>query len=79
MSREITVFSTSTSNLKRITTDAATWGALKPILKNEGIDPEGMKGMVKETEGTLENDGAQLPEGPFKLFLTPAKVKSGLN
>lgn len=77
MSRKVSVFSTSTGKLVPIETDARTWGDLRKILEEKGISFSGMKAIVKETEMALEGDNAALPEGEFKLFLTPSKVKSG--
>jgi hypothetical protein len=75
--RTIKVFSTETSVLKEINSSATTWGELQAELKAQGIDPNNMKGMVKESKTTLENTGAVLPTDNFTLFLTPTKVKSG--
>lgn len=77
--RVIKVLSTETSSLKEFTTDVTTWSQLKGILVENGIDPNNMKGMVKETRTTLEHDAAVLPTSDFTLFLTPTKVKSGCN
>lgn len=60
-----------------VATDATTLADLKPILKNRGIDISGMKLLIGETKNELSEDLAQLPEGDFRLYLVPAKTKSG--
>lgn len=78
--RTIIVVSTRGANVRKtITTDANTWGELKPVIEGEGVSVDDMKATVRETKQSLELDGAQLPSGDFTLFLTPGKVKSGNN
>lgn len=75
--RQITVFSMRLGVPKNITSGATTWGELKNELISQGIDPNGMKAIVKDLAITLEADAAQLPEGSFVVMLTPSEVKSG--
>lgn len=87
MNRKIKVYlPKGTSKLKRIETEAETWGQLKLVLSSEGIDLENTKAIVGENLVTLESEDAKLPvglsagdeaNGDFTLFLTPVKVKSG--
>jgi len=58
-------------------TSARTLAELKPLLTERGIDYGSMKLLVGETKNELSEDAAILPEGDFKLFLVPAKTKSG--
>lgn len=75
MAREIKIFSTKTNTLKTVSSDATTWGALKSQISE--LFNEEMVATVVETKNNLLVDDAILPEGPFKLVLTPAKTKSG--
>lgn len=75
--RKIIAFSTATSVFKEIMSAARTWGDLKSAVKDAGIDPTGMKIMIKETKVSIETDASVLPEGEFTLFITSAKIKSG--
>lgn len=60
-----------------IETNVSTLGELKPLLRQREINFDGMKLMVGETRNELSMDEATLPEGDFKLYLMPAKTKSG--
>lgn len=60
-----------------IDTNVSTLGELKPLLNQRDINYSGMKMMVGETRNELSLNEAQLPEGDFKLYLMPAKTKSG--
>lgn len=60
-----------------IETNVATLGELKPILRQREINYDDMKLLVGETKNELSEDVAILPEGDFKLYITPAKTKSG--
>lgn len=75
MARKIVIFSTKTNSSQSIMSDATTWGSLRseiPSLINED-----MIATVLETKNQLVSLEALLPEGEFKLVLTPAKTKSG--
>lgn len=82
----VTVFSTKGKKKSVVSTEATTWGELKKDLTEQGIDTNGVKAIVGETQTTLESSKAVLPKGldirgkitdNFTLFLTPIKVKSG--
>ena len=60
-----------------IETNVTTLAELKPLLSARSIDYSGMKLLVGETKNELSEDVAILPQGDFKLYLTPAKTKSG--
>lgn len=78
MDRIINVFSTQTNDKKEIKgSTATTWGQLKAEVERLGFSTSSMKVIVRESRVTLEDAGAQLPEGSFTLFLMPTKVKSG--
>ena len=62
-----------------IETNATNLGGLKPILRERNINFDGMKMLVGETKNELSMDESILPEGDFKLYLMPAKTKSGVD
>ena len=62
-----------------IETNATNLGGLKPILRERNINFDGMKILVGETKNELSMDESVLPEGDFKLYLMPAKTKSGVD
>jgi hypothetical protein len=74
--RKIKVISTVGAKCT-IETNATTLGELLPLIQDKGIDTSGMKMMVGETRNELSRQDATLPESDFKLFLMPAKTKSG--
>ena len=74
--RKIKVLSTVGAS-GTIETNVTTLGELKPLLEAKEINTSGMKMMVGETRNELNLDDAVLPEGDFKLYLMPAKTKSG--
>ena len=75
MARKIVVFSTKTNTSQSLISSSTTWGELRaeiPSLLNED-----MVATIVETRNQLVSMEAILPEGEFKLVLTPAKTKSG--
>lgn len=76
MARRIVVFSTKTNTSKALNSDASTWGELKTEISS--LLNEEMVATVVETKNQLVSPEAILPEGDFKLVLTPAKTKSGV-
>jgi hypothetical protein len=75
MARKIVVFSTKTNTSQTLMSTSSTWGELRaeiPSLLNED-----MVATIVETRNQLVSMEAILPEGEFKLVLTPAKTKSG--
>ena len=75
MARKIVVFSTKTNTSQSLVSTSSTWGELRaeiPSLLNED-----MVATIVETRNQLVSMEAILPEGEFKLVLTPAKTKSG--
>lgn len=74
--RKIKIF-TTVGKAGEIETSATTFGELKPILADRNISIAGMKLTVGETLNELDLDGAVLPDTDFRIFLTPAKTKSG--
>jgi len=79
--RKITVLSTKTNGegRKEVMTDAATWGQLKVAIEAAGLSTADMKATVRSTKNSLDRDDAEIPAGDQVIFLTPAKVKSGVN
>lgn len=74
--RKIKIYST-TGGLFQVETDVTTWGELKTVLANKGIDYAGRKAVESKNNTTLEKDEAILFEGEFMIMLTPEKTKSG--
>lgn len=74
--RTVTTITTSGSK-SELRTAATTWGELKVDLSNADIPTDGMKALLKDSKLTLDVNDATLPQGDFKLFLFPGKVKSG--
>ena len=62
-----------------IDTNVRTLGELKPLLMEQGINFDNMKLVVGETKAELSLDEALLPESNFKIYLMPAKTKSGVD
>ena len=62
-----------------IETNVSTLGELKPLLRQREINYDGMKMLVGETKNELSVDEAVLPTEDFKLYLMPAKTKSGVD
>ena len=78
MTRKIKIYTTA-GIPGTIETNVSTLGELKPLLRQREINYEGMKMLVGETKNELSVDEATLPEGDFKLYLMPAKTKSGVD
>lgn len=78
MIRKIKIYTTN-GMPGTIDTNATTLAGIKPLLKERNINFEGMKMLVGETKNELSMDESVLPEGDFKLYLMPAKTKSGVD
>ena len=78
MTRKIKIYTTNGMS-GTIETNVSTLGELKPILRQREVNYEGMKLLIGETKNELSQDEAILPEGDFKLYLMPAKTKSGVD
>ena len=78
MTRKIKIYTTN-GMPGTIETNVSTLGELKPILRQREVNYEGMKLLIGETKNELSQDEAVLPEGDFKLYLMPAKTKSGVD
>lgn len=78
MTRKIKIYTTN-GMPGTIETNVSTLGELKPILRQREVNYDGMKLLVGETKNELSQDEAILPEGGFKLYLMPAKTKSGVD
>lgn len=78
--RTVTVTSTqATPSRISFDSNASTWGPLKAEILAQGMNPNGMKAVLRTTKNVLDMDDAILPEGDITIFLTPGKVKSGSN
>jgi hypothetical protein len=75
--RKVTVVSSLLSNNLELNGSWTTWGELRTVLNQNGMDTNNMKAMVRETKNNLDSEGAILPTTDFILILTAAKVKSG--
>ena len=78
MTRKIKIYTTA-GMPGTIETNVSTLGELKPLLRQREVNYDGMKMLVGETKNELSQDEAILPEGDFKLYLMPAKTKSGID
>ena len=78
MTRKIKIYTTN-GMPGTIETNVSTLGELKPILRQREVNYDDMKLLVGETKNELSQDEAILPEGDFKLYLMPAKTKSGVD
>lgn len=78
MTRKIKIYTTA-GIPGTIETNVSTLGELKPLLRQREINYNGMKMLVGETKNELSVDEATLPTGDFKLYLMPAKTKSGVD
>ena len=78
MTRKIKIYTTA-GIPGTIETNLSTLGELKPLLRQREINYDGMKMLVGETKNELSVDEATLPTGDFKLYLMPAKTKSGVD
>ena len=78
MTRKIKIYTTA-GMPGTIETNVSTLVELKPILRQREVNYDGMKLLVGETKNELSQDEAILPEGDFKLYLMPAKTKSGVD
>lgn len=78
MTRKIKIYTTA-GIPGTIETNVSTLGELKPLLRQKEINYDGMKMLVGETKNELSVDEATLPTGDFKLYLMPAKTKSGVD
>ena len=77
---KVTIFSTKGRKQSVVNTTSTTWGELKSVLSAEGIETDNMKAIIGENQVTLESSKAVLPvDFDFTLFLTPIKVKNGVD
>jgi len=76
MTRRIKIITTNGIS-GTIETNVSNLGELKPLLRQRDINYEGMKLLIGETKNELSEDVALLPENDFKLYMVPAKTKSG--
>ena len=78
MTRKIKIYTTA-GMPGTIDTNVSTLGELKPLLRQREINYDGMKMLVGETKNESSVDEAVLPTEDFKLYLMPAKTKSGID
>jgi len=78
--RQITVFSMADNTRKVVNTAATTWGQVLESSKEiDAMVQAGMKIIIKETKGGIESKDTILPAIPLTIYLTPDKVKSGMD
>lgn len=75
--REITIYATRGGQMKKIITNAKTWGELQPLVRREGFDLDSLLAAENINKTDLVNDLAILPSSAFRLFLRPKQTKSG--
>ena len=78
MTRNIKIYTTN-GMPGTVETNVSTVAELKALLRQREINYDGRKRLVGETRNELSLDEAILPEGDFKLYLMPAKTKSGVD
>jgi len=74
--RTITVIATRNGKIKKYETAVSTWGELKSLIQDD-YDLSNLKPTENINKTTLEHRDAMLPQDDFRLFLRPAKTKSG--
>lgn len=78
--REVIVISTRGEDPIRIQTAVTKWKDLADLISSSGnYDMSNLKAVESVGKTTLEHPGASLPEGDFRVFLRPVKVKSGID
>lgn len=75
--RRILIYATKGGNKQEIFTDVKTWGDLKPLVKKAGFDVNKLLATESIKKNDLASDKAELPEGPFTLFMRAKETKSG--
>lgn len=76
--RTITVYNTSGTCETSFKSAASTVAQLKKDLTTKGVPYTGMKMVVGENQEELKEEDQQLLQTDMSLFLTPVKVRSGL-
>lgn len=73
------VYSTRDDKNVEIHSSAQNWGSLKAEVIANGINPNEMKAVLKETKSVLE-DATIFPSdlSTITIILTPSQMKSGL-
>lgn len=81
--REILVYNQPKQKHYKFQTATDKWSELAEMIKSQPeLDVDNlnnMRAVVQSTENTLELPNALIPDGPQKIFLFEAKVKSGVN
>ena len=81
--REILVYNQPKQKHYKFQTATDKWSELAELIKNqpelEVDNLNNMRAVVQSTENTLELPNALIPDGPQKIFLFEAKVKSGVD
>jgi truncated hemoglobin YjbI len=75
-SRQITLY-TTLGKIIRLQSDAKTWGDIRPLINEEGINTSEMRAQENVKKTSLEHDDAELPEGAFTIFFTKINSKAG--
>ena len=76
---KVEVFNTNTNSMKVVEFSARTWETLDATLSENGISTEGMRAVIAHSQTDLVQPGAAIPQQDFTLFLSPSKIKNGVN
>lgn len=71
------VITIGSNEIKTVSSNATTWGALKTDLNNAGVDTNNVSATLRVSKLALTRDDAQLPEGDQVIVLSPTKIKAG--
>ena len=78
MSRIITVVSPQGDVRVELSSSAVNWSSLKTEINRDGtFNANDSTAMIRGIREGLTDGNTVLPTGPFTLFLTPSKIKSG--
>lgn len=77
-SRQCIAASTAANKSEKFNTTAKTWGELKSAPQLKGLIVGDVEVVLNPGSVTLTRDEAELPEGPFKLYIIPVKNKGGI-
>lgn len=72
-----TVVNTSNNQVKKINSDATTWGELKEVFEENGFPTTNINARLKESGLDLVSNDARLPEGDATIFLAAKDMKNG--
>lgn len=71
------VITIGSNDIKTVSSEATTWGALKTDLNNAGVDTNNVSATLRVSKLALTRDDASIPEGETVVVLAPTKIKAG--